>query len=68
MDSELWKYPARNEGARDSHDEIAKQAQTCAFDNLAGEPASRDADSQYDDQTIARYVHFCALTIGQFRR
>src|SRR5579859_550436 len=57
MDPKLRKYPARNEGPRYSHDEIADQAQPCTLDDLACQPAGRDADSQYDEKAITRYAH-----------
>ena len=53
MDPRLRKYPARNEGPYYSHDEIADQAQPCTLDDLAREPASSDADSQYDEKSFA---------------
>jgi hypothetical protein len=53
MDPKLRKYPARNEGPCDSHDEIADQAQPCTLDDLTREPASSDADSQYDEKSFA---------------
>jgi hypothetical protein len=53
VDPKLRKYPARNEGPCDSHDEIADQAQPCTLDDLAREPASSDADNQYDEKSFA---------------
>ena len=53
MDSKLRKYPARNEGPRYTHDEIAEQAQACTLDDLAREPASGDADNQYNEKSFA---------------
>jgi hypothetical protein len=61
MDSQLWKYQARDEGSRYSHDEIADQAQTRTHDDLAREPTGRDAHSQDDEKAFTGYVHFHAL-------
>src|SRR6185312_779059 len=63
MDAKLRKYPARNEGPRYSHDEIADEAQARTLDNLAGQPAGRDADSQYDEKAFTRDVHCRVLTL-----
>jgi hypothetical protein len=65
MDPKLWKYPARNEGPRDSYDEITDEAQARALDDLARQPAGRNTDSQYDEKAFTRYVHFRVLTIEQ---
>src|ERR1700751_2328107 len=64
MDPELRKRPAGNEGARDSHDEVAREAKACTLDDLACEPAGGDADNQYNEKAFARYVHFYALVLG----
>ena len=62
MDSKLWKYPARNESPRYSHDEIADQTQARPHDDLARKPTSRDAHDQYDEKTLTGYVHIHVLT------
>ena len=53
----MRKYPARNEGPRYSHNEIADKAQARALDDLARKPAGGDADGQYDEKALARHVH-----------
>ncbi|HLG84502.1 MAG TPA: hypothetical protein VKY22_26130 [Bradyrhizobium sp.] len=63
MDAKLRKYQARNEGPRYSHNEIADDAQARALHYLTRQPPGRDADSQYDEKTFTRYVHFRVLTI-----
>jgi hypothetical protein len=65
MDPKLRKYPARKEGPRYSHDEIAQEAQARTLDDLAGQPAGSNADNQYDEEVFIRYVHFSASSIGQ---
>jgi hypothetical protein len=65
MNPKLRKYPARNEGAHDPHDEIADEPKARTLDDLAREPAGRDADSQYDEKAFAGYVHLCVPAIGQ---
>jgi hypothetical protein len=50
MDPELWKYPARNEGAYDPHDKVADEAKACTPDHLVRKPTSGDADNQYDEK------------------
>lgn len=64
MDSELRQEPARNEGAYDSHDEVADEAKAGPLDDLAREPAGSDTDNQYDEKIFARYVHVCVPAIG----
>jgi len=65
MDPKLRKYPARNEGPSYSYDEIPDEAQARALDNLARQPAGRNANSQYDEKAFTRHVHFRFLTIEQ---
>ena len=67
MDSELREQPARNKGARDSHDEIANEAKASALDELACKPAGGDADNQNDEKAFAGHVHLCVPTIRQSR-
>jgi len=64
MDPKLRKYPARNEGPRYSHDEIADEAQARTLHDLTRQPSGRDADGQYDEKAFTRYAHFRVLTIG----
>ena len=48
MDSQSGKQPAPDECADDSNDEIANDPKSGAFDDLAGQPSSNEADHQYD--------------------
>jgi hypothetical protein len=68
MDSELRKCPARNKRPRDSHDEIANEAEAGALNDLAGKAAGDDADNQYNEETFAGYVHLCVLHDRTVRR
>lgn len=65
MDSELRKYPARNESPRYAHDEIADQTQASAHDDLPSKPAGRNANSRYDEKALTGYVHVHTFTKGQ---
>src|SRR5436190_3176224 len=41
-----WKEPARNQGADDTNDNIADEAEACALYNLTGKPAGCKTDQQ----------------------
>jgi hypothetical protein len=65
LDPELKKDPTTDEGACDSHDEIADDSKPVATHDLVGQPSSNEADHQYDQQTFSRHVH---LRILRFMR
>jgi T5orf172 domain len=54
MDPELRKYPAGDEYARDSDDEVGDEAKACTLDDLARKPAGGDADNLYKEKAFAR--------------
>src|SRR6185369_8149182 len=57
MDTELRQQPAPDEGADDSDDEVADNAEPGALYDLTGKPSGNEADQQDDEEAFARHVH-----------
>ena len=47
--------PTANEGACNSHEEVAENPEPGALHDLASQPSGNEADQQYDQETFTRY-------------
>ena len=61
VEAELRNEPTANEGACDSHEEVAENPEPGALHDLASQPSGNEADQQYDEQTLTRHVHLRCL-------
>jgi hypothetical protein len=66
MDVQPWQQPIADERTDNSDDQVTYEAEAAASHDLTRQPASNDADHQYDDEAFIRLVHGFAPTVIRF--
>jgi hypothetical protein len=68
MDADLRQQPVPDKGAHDPDQEVADDPEPRPPNDFTSQPASNDADEQYDQQAFIRHMHWSPRHLVQKTR